>query len=116
MHSPPGKGELEGVWFQRTIRIYFWYGAIKLIEVNAAAGNIDTVASIAEHHEAADFLLGYKDDDGRQIMRFLIADESAQVVLDALQKSPGHDHAIAILESRWTSSFCATAGKYAKPQ
>ena len=33
---------------------------MKLIEVNADSGHIDTVSGIAEHHEAADFRLGYK--------------------------------------------------------
>ncbi len=59
---------------------------MKLIEVNADSGHIDTVAGIAEQHEAADFRLGFKGEDGRQIMRILIADDRAQAVLDGLQK------------------------------
>lgn len=64
---------------------------MKLIEVNADAGHIDTVSSIADKNEAADFRLGYQGDDGRQIMRILIADERAQAVLDALQRSLDKD-------------------------
>lgn len=64
---------------------------MKLIEVNADAGHIDTVNSIAEQNEAADFRLGYKGEDGRQIMRILIADDHAQAVLDGLQKALGND-------------------------
>ncbi|MGA7181070.1 MAG: TIGR00341 family protein [Thiobacillaceae bacterium] len=64
---------------------------MKLVEVNADSGNIDTVAGIAEKNEAADFRLGYKGEDGRQIMRILVADDRAQAVLDALQKSLGTD-------------------------
>ncbi|MGV8934606.1 MAG: TIGR00341 family protein [Gallionellaceae bacterium] len=70
---------------------------MKLIEVNADSGHIGTVSGIAEHHEAADFRLGYKGDDGRQIMRIQIADNRAQEVLDALQKSLGTDSAVRIV-------------------
>ena len=70
---------------------------MKLIEVNADSGHIDTVNSIAEQHQAADFRLGYKGDDGRQIMRILIADDRAQVVLDGLQKALGKDSAARIV-------------------
>lgn len=70
---------------------------MKLIEVNADSGHIDTVASIADHHEAADFRLGFKGEDGRQIMRIQIADDRAQAVLDALQKSLGNDPAARIV-------------------
>ena len=70
---------------------------MKLIEVNADSGHIDTVTSIAEQHEAADFRLGYKGEDGRQIMRIQIADDRAQVVLDALQKLLDKDPAARIV-------------------
>lgn len=70
---------------------------MKLIEINADSGHIDTVTSIAEQNEAADFRLGYKGEDGRQIMRIQISDERAQAVLDALQKSLGTDTAARIV-------------------
>jgi uncharacterized hydrophobic protein (TIGR00341 family) len=58
---------------------------VKLIEIVADAGNADTVASIAESHEAMDFRLACKGEDGRQAMRMLIGDDKAQSVLDDLQ-------------------------------
>lgn len=64
---------------------------MKLIEVNADSGHIDTVRSIAEKNEAADFRLGYKGEDGRQIMRIMIPDDHAQAVLDTLQRALGPD-------------------------
>ena len=64
---------------------------------NADSGHIDTVRSIAEHNKAADFRLGYKGEDGRQIMRIQIADDRAQAVLDALQKALGNDPAARIV-------------------
>ncbi len=70
---------------------------MKLIEVNADSGNIDTVSSIAQKLEAADFRLGYKGEDGRQIMRIQIADGRAQAVLDALQIQLGSDPAARIV-------------------
>lgn len=62
---------------------------MKIIEIIADAGNADTVAGIAEHHEARDFRLGYKAEDGRQAMRLLVSDEKAQAILDALQGALG---------------------------
>lgn len=64
---------------------------MKLIEVNADAGHVDTVSGIAHTNEAADFRLGFKGDDGRQIMRILVGDDRAQATLDALQKTLGKD-------------------------
>lgn len=64
---------------------------MKLIEVNADSGHIDTVRSIGEKNDAADFRLGYKDEDGRQIMRILISDDHAQAALDTLQRTLGPD-------------------------
>ncbi|MGE5129263.1 MAG: TIGR00341 family protein [Sphingomonadaceae bacterium] len=64
---------------------------MKLIEVNADAGHVDTVAGIAHSNEAADFRLGFKGEDGRQIMRILVGDDRAQATLDALQKTLGKD-------------------------
>jgi len=58
---------------------------VKLIEIVANAGHGDTIASIAERHEAMDFRLGLKDKDEKQVMRLFVADDKAQLVLDALQ-------------------------------
>lgn len=69
-----------------------------MIEVNADVGHIDTVSRIAEKNQAADFQLGYKGDDERQVMRILIADERAQAVLDALERSLDKDPDARIIE------------------
>jgi len=58
---------------------------VKLIEILAEAGSADTVASIVEQHHAIDFHPGTVGEDGRQDMRFLVHDDRAQAVLDALQ-------------------------------
>lgn len=62
---------------------------MKIIEVIADAGNAATVAGIAEQHEARDFRLGFKGEDGRQAMRLLVPDEKAQSILDSLQNAVG---------------------------
>lgn len=66
---------------------------MKLLEVNADSGHLNTVASIAEQHEVADFRLFFKGDDGNQIKCIQIADYLAQIVRDALQKSLGNNSA-----------------------
>lgn len=58
---------------------------MKLIEVIAAKGSIATVSTIAEKYKARDFRLGREGEDGRLVMRMLVADEKVQSVLDALQ-------------------------------
>lgn len=58
---------------------------MKLIEVIAESGSVDTIASIAEKHQARDFRLAAAGQDGRQAMRLLVSDDRVQGVLDALQ-------------------------------
>lgn len=71
---------------------------MKLIETIADAGHVDTVRSIAEAHDVLDFRLGFKDEDGRQVMRMLVRDEKAQSILDALQGVLGKsEHARIIM-------------------
>lgn len=63
---------------------------MKIIEVTADQGNTDTVAGIAEQHGAQDFRLAFKsEEDNRQAMRMLVADEQTQAILDALQSALG---------------------------
>jgi uncharacterized hydrophobic protein (TIGR00341 family) len=62
---------------------------VRLIEVVADAAHGDTLAGIAEHFEATDFWLGAKGEDGRRSFRMLVADESRQGVVDALQNLLG---------------------------
>jgi uncharacterized hydrophobic protein (TIGR00341 family) len=58
---------------------------MKIIEVAASKGHIDTVTGIADQNEVRDRRLGAEDADGRQVLRMLVADEQTQKVLDALE-------------------------------
>jgi len=62
---------------------------MRIVEVITDAGNTDSLAGIAEHFEATDFWWGATNDDGRRSFRFLVADESRQGVVDALQSLLG---------------------------
>ncbi len=62
---------------------------MKLIEVIAQRGSVDTVSIISEKYKARDFRLGREGEDGRLAMRMLVADEKVQAVLDALQNVLG---------------------------
>ena len=58
---------------------------MKLIEVIADEIVTETVAEIAKKHNAVDFRLAQKNQEGRQAMRILLQDEMVQSTLDALQ-------------------------------
>lgn len=58
---------------------------MKLIEVIADEGSVQTVAAIAEKYKARDFRTGLKDKDDLQPMRLVVTDDKVQEVLDALQ-------------------------------
>jgi len=58
---------------------------MKLIEVIADDNITDTVSDIAERHNALDFRLAQKGEEGRQAIRMLMLDELVQPTLDALQ-------------------------------
>lgn len=58
---------------------------MKLIEVIADEGSVQTVAAIAEKYKARDFRAGLKDEDDSQPMRLVVTDDKVQEVLDALQ-------------------------------
>ncbi|MCR4300593.1 MAG: TIGR00341 family protein [Sulfuricaulis sp.] len=58
---------------------------MKIIEVTASKGHLDTVLGIADQQEVRDHRLGAEDADGRQVVRLLVADEQTQKVLDALE-------------------------------
>jgi uncharacterized hydrophobic protein (TIGR00341 family) len=63
---------------------------MKLIEVVANAGDLHTLASfIAEQHGALDYWVGQIEEDQRQSIRMLVADENRQAVLDNLQELMG---------------------------
>lgn len=58
---------------------------MKLIEVIVDEIVTETVAGIAKKHNAVDFRLAQKNEEGRQAMRILLQDEMVQSTLDALQ-------------------------------
>ncbi len=60
---------------------------MRVIEVVANAGHIDTLRGIAEQHEAMDIWCGTEDDDGRRTLRILVAPTKRQAMLDALQSA-----------------------------
>ncbi len=62
---------------------------MKIIEVIADAGYLDTLTAIAEQHKAIDTWFGGTGEDGRKIVRILIAPEERQAVMDSLQSSLG---------------------------
>ncbi|NNG14429.1 MAG: TIGR00341 family protein, partial [Gammaproteobacteria bacterium] len=58
---------------------------MKIIEVIADSGHLDTISSIAEQHGAVDHWIGAVAEDGRCAVRMLVSPESRQAILDALQ-------------------------------
>jgi len=62
---------------------------MKYVEVVADAGSSDTIAAVAEKHEARDFRLGVVGEDGMQQMWMLLSDDKLQLVLDTLQNVLG---------------------------
>lgn len=72
---------------------------MRIIEIVTDAHNVDTLAGIAEHFETVDFWWGGESPDGRRSFRMLVADDSRQKVVDALQSLLGTSkgHRIIIL-------------------
>ena len=70
---------------------------MKIIEVTASKGHLDTVVGIANQQEVRDHRLGAEDADGRQVVRLLVADEQTQKVLDALEGYLASDSEARIL-------------------
>jgi len=62
---------------------------MRIVEVIADTAHADSLTGIAEHFEAEDFWSGADQEDGRRCFRFLVADESRQGVVDALQSLLG---------------------------
>ena len=58
---------------------------MKIIEVIADAGHKDTIIGIAEQYQIEDIWFNNQNDDTRFSARLLVADETRQPVLDALQ-------------------------------
>ena len=62
---------------------------MKIIEVIADSGHVDTITSIAEQHDCEDVWTSPASEDGRQIVRMVVFPEHRQDVLDALQNTLG---------------------------
>lgn len=58
---------------------------MKIIEVIADIGHLDTIKSIAEHQHIDDVWYGHENEDGRVSARLLVSPSKRQAVLDALQ-------------------------------
>ncbi len=58
---------------------------MKIIEVIADSGHLDTINGIAEQHGAIDHWVSSVVEEGRCVVRLLVTTESRQAVLDALQ-------------------------------
>lgn len=71
---------------------------MKLIEIVATPGDLDTLASfVAEQHGALDYWLSPMSDNERQSVRMLVADEHRQAVLDSLQDLLGDNEHVRIV-------------------
>jgi len=62
---------------------------MKLIEVVADAGHLDTLVGLAEQYGALDCWYSQTVEDQRRSVRMLVADDARQTVLDALQNLLG---------------------------
>jgi uncharacterized hydrophobic protein (TIGR00341 family) len=62
---------------------------MKIIEVVADAGHLDTLQGIAEQHGIDDWWHGSAAEDGRLPVRMLVRDSKRQTVVDALQNVLG---------------------------
>ncbi len=63
--------------------------SLKVIEVVADAGHLDTVLSIGEQHEVLDSWSTPPGEDGRVCVRMLVRPDGRQTVMDALQSALG---------------------------
>ncbi|NNG13302.1 MAG: TIGR00341 family protein [Halobacteria archaeon] len=62
---------------------------MRIIEVIADAGHLDTLTSIAEQHSVVDMWEGLPGADGRVVLHMLVDDASRQQLVDALQGQLG---------------------------
>lgn len=60
---------------------------MRIIEVLADCGHVDTIRSIAEHNEILDCWVDHSEEEERCSMRLLVRTEIQQVVLDAIQQA-----------------------------
>jgi uncharacterized hydrophobic protein (TIGR00341 family) len=70
---------------------------MRLIEIVADAGHTDTLSGIATQHDITDYWWGAPADDGRRSFRMLVADETRQSVMDAIQNLFGGSDNVRIV-------------------
>jgi hypothetical protein len=70
---------------------------MRVIEIIADAGNMDTLAGIAEQYSVTDFWYGAEGADGRRVLHMLVDDKTRQPVIDALQSLLGSSDTARIL-------------------
>ena len=57
---------------------------MRLVEIVADSGHLDTLTGIAEQHQVTDFWHGAAGEDGRIALRMLVDDDIRQAVIDAI--------------------------------
>jgi uncharacterized hydrophobic protein (TIGR00341 family) len=57
---------------------------MRLVEIVADSGHLDTLTGIAEHHHVTDFWHAAAGEDGRIALRMLVDDDIRQAVIDAI--------------------------------
>jgi len=62
---------------------------MRLIEIVADSGHVDTLKGIADQNEVTDYWWGAETEDGRRAFRMLVDDDKRQAVMDALQSLLG---------------------------
>ncbi|MCP5184198.1 MAG: TIGR00341 family protein [Pseudomonadales bacterium] len=70
---------------------------MRLVQVIAAAGHLDTLHGIAEQQKITDHWTGAACDDGRHVYNMLVADDRRQGVMNALQSVLGGSDAARIV-------------------
>ena len=70
---------------------------MKIVEIIADAGHVDTISGIASQHEIHDIWYGQENPDGRVAVRLLVGGDKLQSVLDASQSAFGGTENTSIL-------------------
>ncbi len=70
---------------------------MKIIEIIADAGHLDTLKGIAEQHEIDDWWQVDAGEGGRAVLRMLVSDARRQTVIDALQNLLGSSEGARIV-------------------
>ncbi len=59
---------------------------MKIVEVLTDEGHVDTILSIAEQNKVVDVWHYAAGEDGRQVVKLLVSNESTQLIIDSAQK------------------------------